>query len=125
MVAYARAADTGALTPLQTISTLPPAFSGADSTAESRLHPTGRFLYASNRGHDSFAAYAVNVDGTLRLLGITPCGDQHPRNLALSPDGAWLVRANRDSDNLVSFKVDPATGNTVTVPQAVCMHFAP
>jgi 6-phosphogluconolactonase len=126
-------AATGALTPLQHTTTLPPGFvvTDPDRAAEVRVHPNGRFVYASNRGHDSLAVFAVQADGTLRLVEIIPCGGKHPRNFNLSPDGAWLVCANMDSDNLVSFRVDAATGrltptgHTATVPRAVCVLFAP
>ena len=127
-------AARGAGTPIQRISTLPAGFkiTDPDRAAEIRIHPNGKFLYASNRGaFDSLAVFAVNADGTLQLVEILPSGGSHPRNFALSPDGAWLICANRDSNNLVVFKVDPATGrltatgHTVTVPQAVCVLFAP
>ena len=127
-------AARGAGKPIQRISTLPAGFTitDPDRAAEIRIHPNGKFVYASNRGaFDSLAVFAVNADGTLMLVEIIPSGGSHPRNFALSPDGAWLVCANRDSNNLVVFKVDPATGrltatgHTVTVPQAVCVLFAP
>ena len=123
---------TGALTARQSVSTLPDGFTGANTTAEIRLHPNGRFVYGSNRGHDSLAVFARNpADGTLTRIEIVPSGGGHPRNFNLSPDGAWLVCANRDSDNLVVFKVDAttgrltATGHTATVPRAVCVLFVP
>jgi 6-phosphogluconolactonase len=129
---FARDAANGALHPLQSLSTLPADFHGENICAEIRLHPNGRFVYGSNRGHDSLAVFARDTErGTLSLVQILPCGGKHPRNFNLSPDGAWLVCANRDSDNLVSFRVDPATGkltatgHTATVPQAVCVLFAP
>ena len=127
--AFDPALGTG--TPTQQISTLPAGYTGQNISAEIRLHPNGKFVYASNRGHDSIAVFAVNADGTLRLVELTPSGGQHPRNFELSPDGVWLVCANRDSDNLVSFKIDATTGrltptgSVVTVPQAVCVLFAP
>ncbi|MBI2511517.1 MAG: lactonase family protein [Opitutae bacterium] len=128
---FARDLATGALTPLQTLSTLPSDFHGENICAEIRLHPNGRFVYGSNRGHDSLAVFARDPErGTLSLVQILPCGGKHPRNFALSPDGAWLVCANRDSDNLVSFALDAATGrlaptgHTANVPQAVCVLFA-
>ena len=130
--AYDDARGTG--TPIQHISTLPAGFvvTDPDRAAEIRVHPNGRFVYASNRGHDSIAVFARDAaDGTLALVELTPCGGKHPRNFELSPDGRWLVCANRDSDNLVSFKVDPATGrltatgHTASVPKPVCVLFAP
>jgi 6-phosphogluconolactonase len=119
--------------PRQVISTLPADFviTDPDRAAEIRIHPNGRFVYASNRGHDSIAVFARDAAaGTLRLVAITPCGGKHPRNFALSPDGAWLVCANMDSNNAVVFGVDATTGRltptgrTITVPQAVCVLFA-
>lgn len=129
--AYDAARGTG--TPLQHISTLPAGFpvTDPDRAAEIRIHPNGKFVYASNRGHESIAVFSVNADGTLKLVEITPCGGQHPRNFELSPDGRWLVCANMNSNNLVSFQVDAATGrltptgSVVTVPQPVCVLFAP
>jgi len=132
MTVFARDAASGALRALQEISTLPADFKGESICAEIRLHPNGRFVYGSNRGHDSLAVFARDPEhGTLTLVQIVPCGGKHPRNFNLSPDGRWLVCANRDSDNLVSFAVDAntgrltATGHTTTVPQAVCVLFAP
>ena len=124
-------AARGAGAPIQHISTLPAGFkvTDPDRAAEIRVHPNGRFVYASNRGHDSIAVFSVNADGTLKLVDFTPTGGKHPRNFNLSPDGAWLVCANMESDNLVSFKVDAATGrltatgSTVTVPRPVCVLF--
>lgn len=126
-------AAKGAGTPIQHISTLPAGFkvTDPDRAAEIRIHPNGKFVYASNRGHESIAVFSVNADGTLKLVEITPCGGKHPRNFELSPDGHWLVCANQDTDNLVSFKVDAntgrltATGHAVTVPKPVCVLFAP
>lgn len=127
---YAAEPATGALTPLQSVPTLPADFTGPNTTAEIRLHPNGRFVYGSNRGHDSLAVFARDPEsGRLTPVEIVPCGGGHPRNFALSPDGAWLVCANRDSDNLVVFRVDGATGRltptgqVATVPQAVCVLF--
>ena len=125
---------TGALMPQQSVSTLPQDFKGAskNTTAEIRIHPNGRFVYGSNRGHDSIAVFARNpADGTLKRIQIIPSGGGHPRNFSLSPDGAWLICANRDSDNLVVFKVDVSTGmltptgHTAKVPRAVCVLFVP
>ena len=129
---YACDPATGDLTVKQVVSTLPDGFSGGNTCAEIRLHPNGRFVYGSNRGHDSLAVFARNAaDGTLARIEIVPSGGAHPRNFALSPDGNWLVCANRDSNNLVVFRVDPATGrltatgHTAKVPQAVCVLFVP
>lgn len=126
---YAVEAD-GALTARQAISTLPEGFAETNICAEIRISPDGRFVYGSNRGHDSLAVFARDAaDGTLRLVEIVPCGGKHPRNFNLSPDGRWLVCANRDTNNLVVFRVDPTsgrltpTGHGATVFQPVCVLF--
>lgn len=128
---FARDAASGALTRIASEPTLPDDFKGENTCAEIRLHPNGRFVYGSNRGHDSLVVFARDPErGTLTFVQRIPCGGKHPRNFNLSPDGAWLVCANRDSDNLVSFRVDAttgrltATGHVATVPQAVCVLFA-
>jgi len=130
--AYDRARGTGE--PFQHISTLPAGFkvTDPDRAAEIRVHPNGRFVYASNRGHDSIAVFARDsVTGRLTLVEIVPGGGKAPRNFTLSPDGAWLVCAHQDSDSLAVFRVDgPSgrlvrTGGTVSVPMPVCVLFAP
>jgi 6-phosphogluconolactonase len=129
---YAVEAPTGALTAVQSVSTLPTGFSGESICAEIRLSPDGRFVYGSNRGHDSLAVFARDAaTGQLTLVEIIPSGGKHPRNFNLSPDGRWLLSANRDTDNVVVFRVDSATGrltpagHEIKVPQAVCVLFAP
>jgi 6-phosphogluconolactonase len=129
---FARDAATGALTSLEVVPALPADFSGPNTASEIRLHPSGRFLYTANRGHDSLALFARDPEtGRLKPAGHVPTGGRHPRNFALSPDGAWLVCANRDSGTIVSFRIDPATGaltptgHTATVPRPICVLFAP
>ncbi len=125
-------ATTGVMTPVQHTTTLPDGFkvTDPDRAAEVRVHPNGKFVYASNRGHDSIAVFAVQPDGTLKLIEITPSGGKHPRNFTLLAGGTWLVCANMDSNNLVSFKVDAVSGrltpsgHTATVPRPVCVLFA-
>jgi 6-phosphogluconolactonase len=128
--AYTYDAAGGTLAVQQVISTLPADFTGKTKTAEIALHPNGKFLYGSNRGHDSIAVFAVAAGtGALTLVEITPCGGVCPRCFALSPDGAWLVCANQDSNNLTTFRVDPGTGRLtpvgkpVAVPEPVCVLF--
>jgi 6-phosphogluconolactonase len=126
-------AASGAATPFQHITTLPPGFQvqDADRAAEIRIHPNGKFLYASNRGHDSLAVFAIDAaTGALSSVELMPCGGKAPRNFALTPDGAWLVCAHQDSNTLCSFRVDAATGKltrvpgTISVPSPVCVLFA-
>jgi 6-phosphogluconolactonase len=130
IAAYDYEAASGRLTPQQVISTLPADFKGQNTTAEVRVHPNGRFVYGSNRGHDSLAIFAVDAkSGKLTLVEITPSGGKVPRNFAFSPNGKWLVCAHQDSDNLTIFRVDPATGKltrtnaTAQVPMCVCVLF--
>lgn len=128
---YAVDAASGTLRPLASVSTLPADFQGENICAEIRLSPDGRFVYGSNRGHDSLAVFSRDAaTGLLTRVQIVPSGGKHPRNFNLTPDGRWLLCANRDSDNVAVFAVDPATGlltargQPVTVPQAVCVLFA-
>jgi len=125
-------AVSGALSRVQSIATLPAGFTGESICAEIRLSPDGRFVYGSNRGHDSLAVFARDAaKGTLALVEIVPTGGKHPRNFNLSPDGCWLVCGNRDSNNVTVFRVDPgsgrltATGQPYKIPQVVCVLFAP
>lgn len=129
---YAWDAANGALTPRQTVSTLPSDYRGENLTAEVRVHPSGRFLYGSNRGHDSIAVFAIAADsGALTPLGHTPSGGRNPRNFALSPDGAWLVCGHQDTPLVTVFRVDPVTGkltrtaHTAEIPSVVCVLFQP
>jgi 6-phosphogluconolactonase len=105
-------AATGTMADVQTISTLPTGYTGQKSCAEIRLHPGGKFLYASNRGHDSIAVYEVDAArGTLTSVGFVPTGGKTPRGFAIDPTGSFLVAANQGSNNIVVFKIDQATGN--------------
>lgn len=103
-------AATGVLTEKQTISTLPPDFKGTSYCADVKVTPDGRFVYATNRGHDSIAAYRVGDDGRLSLVAIEPSRGKGPQNLAVTPDGAWLICANMPGNNLAVFRIDTATG---------------
>ncbi|MFZ9681767.1 MAG: lactonase family protein [Cephaloticoccus sp.] len=131
LTCYAYDDATGGLTPVDTQSTLPADFTGGNTTAEVRVHPNGRFVYGSNRGHDSIAVFGFDAStGQLTPLAHTPTGGRSPRNFALSPDGRWLLAANQNSDTLRTFKVDADTGlltattYEASVPQSVCVLFA-
>ncbi|MEM8946525.1 MAG: lactonase family protein [Planctomycetota bacterium] len=122
--------QTGTLTELQTIDTLPADFQSPNTTAEVVVHPSGRYVYISNRGHDSTAAFAIDGEtGRLRLIEIEPTQGGHPRFIGIDPSGKFLIAANRDANNLVSFGIDPQTGGLkptgyqVSVPQPVCVVF--
>lgn len=130
VIAYSYDATTGDLHELQTVSTLPAAFNGRNSAAEIEIHPNGRFLFASNRGDDSIAVFAVDSHlGTLKLLEIDPAAGKTPRNFAVDPSGSWLLAANQDSDAIVVFHIDRKTGHllptgeTLKVPSPVCLKF--
>lgn len=103
----------GTLTPFQTISTLPPDVTDRTgfSTAEIAVHPSGRFLYGSNRGHDSIAVYSIAEEtGRLEFLGTEPIRGRTPRSFAIDPSGRWLLAAGQDSHGVSVFAIDRQTG---------------
>ena len=111
LAAFEYDARRGALKEFQTISTLPAEFKGNNTCAEVQVHPSGKFVYASNRGHNSIAVFAVDEStGRLNFLGCDPSGGKTPRHFAVAPGGQWLLAENQDSDNVVVFPVDSATG---------------
>ncbi len=121
-------AGRGVLCPLQNISTLPTRFHGANTCAEIQVHPSGKFVYGSNRGHDSIAVFAVDErTGKLRSAGHELTRGKEPRNFAIDPSGRYLLAANQNSDTVVVFRIDAATGrlratgSTVQAPSPVCI----
>ena len=125
-------AEQGILTEQQTISTLPEDFKGSSSTAEVQVHPSGKFLYGSNRGHDSIAVFAIEPGtGKLTAKGQVLTGGKTPRNFGIDPTGKFLLAENQDSDTIVVFRIDPATGaltptgQSIEVPSPVCVKFVP
>jgi 6-phosphogluconolactonase len=121
---------SGALDLLQPVSTLPQDFKGESTAAEVEVHPSGKFLYASNRGLDSIAVFAINSrKGTLTLLAQVPTLGKTPRSFSIDPTGAYLFVANQDSDNVVQFRINPntgllaPTGQVLQVPSPVCVTF--
>jgi 6-phosphogluconolactonase len=122
----------GVLRRLQTISAIPKDFSGHKEAAEIEVHPSGKFLYASNRGHDSIAVFAIDPDkGTLTLVEYAPTKGQTPRNFAIAPGGSLLFAENEKSNNIVVFTIDPKTGRLtptskiLEVSEPVCVKFVP
>jgi 6-phosphogluconolactonase len=120
----------GTLNELQTVSTLPRDYKGENTTAELVVHPSGRFLYGSNRGHDSIVVFAIDPEkGRLTFVEDVPTLGKEPRNFALDPTGAWLFAANQNSNTVVLFKVNPKTGRLtpagrqLDVPSPVCVTF--
>lgn len=105
------AEDAGSLELVQTISALPEGFNAYNDAAHIALAPSGKFLYSSNRGHNSLAVFAVNAaDGSLTLLQHISCGGEGPRNFTLAPDGSRLLVANQKTNHLLSYRVDAGSG---------------
>jgi 6-phosphogluconolactonase len=110
----------GTLTPTQVITTLPPEFTGYSTTAEIAVTPDGRFVYCSNRGHDSIAIYSVNAtNGTLTSVGWEPTQGPTPRFIGLDPAGRFLYAANEAGDTVVTFAVETSSGKLASTGQVV------
>jgi 6-phosphogluconolactonase len=128
--AYRYDGERGALDPIQTVSTVPEGFTGENWCAHVAVSPDGRFVYGSNRGHDSIAIWVVGEGGTVSLVGHESTRGQTPRNFALDPTGDWLLVANQDSDTIVTFRRDrvtgrlTATGSVTGTPSPVAILFA-
>jgi 6-phosphogluconolactonase len=125
-------AEKNSLSEWHSVPTLPESFSGNNTCADIHIEPQGRFLYGSNRGHDSIAIFSI--DGSQHLGRLTPIGHEstqgsNPRNFVISPDGKYLLAANQDSHNIVVFRIDAETGmiaptgQSVEVPSPVCVKF--
>ncbi|MFS0727008.1 lactonase family protein [Paenibacillus sp. 1P07SE] len=130
ITAFAFDEEQGTLRELQTVSTLPDVFEGDNGCADIHISPDGRFLYGSNRGHDSLAVYEIAASsGELTLVEIVPTLGGHPRNFALSPDGKFVLVANRDGNHIVTFRRDEDTGRLtpagieLSVSKPVCIKF--
>jgi 6-phosphogluconolactonase len=120
--------EHGVLKPIQTVSTLPEDSKGENTTAEVQVHPSGKFLYGSNRGHNSIAVFKIDA----KTGELTPAGRQGgdikiPRNFGIDPTGKYLLVANQESDSIVVFRIDPdsgeltPTGAKAEVPMPVCV----
>lgn len=131
IIAYSYDGEQGELAQIQTVSTLPDDYQGENGCADIHISPDGKFLYGSNRGHDSIVVYAIDpITGQLTVVEYAPTMGGHPRNFAISPDGKFLLVANRDSNNIVTFsrhehtgKLTP-TGSVTTVSKPVVIKFA-
>ena len=121
------------MTPKQTIHTVPKALLDKElfkSASEIRVHPSGKFVYSANRGHDTITAFRVNQDtGELTVIEVENVRGATPRNFNLDPSGRWLLAAGQDSHTLASFAVNQDTGeltynrSNVIAPSAICVLF--
>jgi 6-phosphogluconolactonase len=124
--------ENGVLKTLKTVSTLPKDFKGNNTTAEVVVHPSGKFVYGSNRGHDSIAAFKLDQKtGDLTFVGHATEGVKEPRNFNIDPTGKWLVVGSQNGNKVVSFAIDPetgalkSTGQSIEVGAPICIKFVP
>ncbi|MCB1078657.1 MAG: lactonase family protein [Verrucomicrobiae bacterium] len=116
---YGYDAAAGRLTPGATVSTLPQGFDGKSYCADLKITPDGKFLYGTNRGHDSIACYRIGEDGGLTRLAIVPSLGKGPQNLAITADGRWLLCANMPGNNLAVFRIDAGSGALEAVGEPI------
>jgi len=132
ITAFSYDATRGAMTWLQTVSTLPADFTGESSTADIIMHPSGKWVYGSNRGHDSIAIFAIDqASGKLTSLGNVSTQGNVPRGFNIDPSGTFLLAGNQNSDTIVSFRIDQSNGNLIPTgaiaktPVPVSIQFGP
>jgi 6-phosphogluconolactonase len=131
VTAFTFDASAGVLKAFQTVSTLPKDFSGQNDGAEIHVHPNGKFLYASNRGHDSIAEFSIDQStGRVTLVHNFSIQGKTPRDFELDPSGGHLLAAGQDTNNIVVFRIDPTTGKLrptahIDVPAPVGLTFVP
>jgi len=130
VTAFAYAPDHGVFGYLGGVPMLPAGFEGRNDAAEIAIHQSGKWLFASNRGHDSIAVFSIDpASGKLTAAGGFPTGGREPRHFALDPTGQYLLAENQLSGNIVGFRIDPATGKltatgeVLQVPSPVCVAF--
>lgn len=123
---------TGALSEIVTLGTLPDHYFGSNSTAQTKVHPSGKFVYVSNRGHDSIAVFSFDsTTGAMRQIQVEPTRGKTPRNFNITPDGRFLLAANQNSASVNLFRIDLETGKltptalSLKVPNPVCVEFLP
>ena len=126
---FSRNPEDGSLKAIQEISTIPAGFDGRKSTAECLVHPSGKFLYVSNRGHETITAFMIDQEtGLLTYVENEPTGGKEPRNFFMDPSGKWLLAENQNSDTVYVFSIDQQTGalkptgDFVTVGRPVCIR---
>jgi 6-phosphogluconolactonase len=129
---FTYAQGSGRLQETQTISTVPQGFTGVNTTAEIQVHPRGRFVYGSNRGHNSIAVFAIKGrQGTLEPVEYASTQGRTPRQFSIDPTGEYLFAANQDSGDIIQFRIDSrtgkllATGTVLKNPTPVCIVFVP
>lgn len=121
--------EDGKLTEVQTVPTIPADFKEANKGAAIRLHPNGRFVYVSNRGHDSITGFAIGPEGTLRQIDQQTQGIRYPRDFNLDPTGRYLLVGSRDTNQILVYAVDPQTGKMtyqsvgLDISKPVCIQF--
>lgn len=130
--AFAYDSERGTLKEIETVSTLPENFTGTNTCADVHVAPSGKFLYGSNRGHDSIVIFAINEGtGKLKYVAHEPTQGKTPRNFGIVPTGNFLLAANQNSDTVVTFRIDPTTGklsptgDITRVPMPVCLKMVP
>jgi len=130
MTAFQYNGTNGTLTDIETVSTLPSDFSGVSYCADVHVSPSGKFLYGSNRGHNSIVVFEIDQrSGKLKALEHVSTEGNWPRNFVIDPSGQFLLVANQRSDNVVTFAIDPRTGhlkptgNVAEIPVPVCLKF--
>ena len=128
ITAFAYDAAAGTLAQIETVPTLPDDYDEVSHTADIHITDDGKYLYGSNRGHDSLAMYAVDgVTGRLSLLGIVPTGGENPRNFGIDPTNSFVLVGNQSSDTVTYHRLDPDTGRlhlsgvVADIPMAVCL----
>ncbi len=132
MTAFSYDKAAGKLTELQTLSTLPAGFKETSYCADVHVHPSGKFLYGSNRGHNSIVIFSIDPgSGKLTLTGHESTRGDWPRNFGIDPSGRFLLAANQNSNSVATFRIDEATGklspvgNVLEIPAPVCLKFIP
>jgi 6-phosphogluconolactonase len=121
--------NSGALTKVQTISTLPATYSGRNLVADIHISPDGKFLYVTNRGHNSIAVFQIHSEGNLEFISHQSVMGDHPRNFLIDEKGEFILVANQNSDNIVVLSTDKITGklnptgNSLKVPASVCLKW--
>jgi 6-phosphogluconolactonase len=120
ITAFAWDGSQGTLEEIETVPTLPAGYAGRNSTADIHVHPNGKFVYGSNRGHDSIVIYAIDeATGRMTYVGHEPTRGRTPRNFTLDPSGTYLFAANQNSSTIVTFRIDPATGGLTPTGQVL------